>query len=294
MSDKTKQIESRQFSDDAIRRFFFGQLAEKERAEFEAALFADESFETRVRLAEYELADDYAFERLTDAGRVLFEKRFLITADRQSKLAVSNALCERLGHFAPALELKPVRRASLFEMFHRRRWQFAMVVVSLILLVVIGLLAKKSPRLNEIVWRKHPQKEREAEHPTIPITPPHKEVFPPAPPHDQTVTPTIVSVVLFPSTTQNSQTVVLLPRREQDIVRFQLNLQSNLPGPYRVEFISGRGVSIFSDAIVNEGGGKTIGFDVLARLLRAGDYRIRVSREDKTSEVAGVYYFQAR
>ena len=71
------------FPDDAIRRFLFGRLSALEQPAFEQCLFADDSLNARVRLAELELADDYAYGRLDHAERELFEEKVLVSADRR-------------------------------------------------------------------------------------------------------------------------------------------------------------------------------------------------------------------
>ncbi len=47
------------FSDDLIRRFLLGRLAPTQQTSLEESLFMDEELETRVRLAELDLTDDY-------------------------------------------------------------------------------------------------------------------------------------------------------------------------------------------------------------------------------------------
>src|SRR5262245_14246153 len=93
---------SASLSDNLIRRFLLGQLNASERSIFEERLFRDGELELRVRLAEYELADDYAGKCLTDSETQSFREKYLLVADRKQKLAVSQAIRDR---FYPA----PVR-----------------------------------------------------------------------------------------------------------------------------------------------------------------------------------------
>src|ERR1700674_1039262 len=104
MAERTEHFNKEgapEFADEAIRRFLLGHLVEAERRSFEERLFADESLDRQVRLAEYELADDYAFERLPAVDRALFEQKFLVSTDRKQKLSVSRALRDHLA--SPAL-----------------------------------------------------------------------------------------------------------------------------------------------------------------------------------------------
>src|SRR2546426_9238041 len=110
MADNSEELDKRdwpEFSDDAIRRFLFGGLSAAEELTFEERLFADERLETRVRLAECELADDYAFGRLNSAERELFEQRFLVSAARQQQLNVSKALHDRFATVSTVATVSP-------------------------------------------------------------------------------------------------------------------------------------------------------------------------------------------
>ncbi len=88
---------SPEFSDDAIRRFLFGRLSAAEQTTLEERLFADDDLEARVRLAEFDLADDYALERLSVADCEAFAEKFLLSAERKRTLGVSTALRERFA-----------------------------------------------------------------------------------------------------------------------------------------------------------------------------------------------------
>ncbi len=90
MNDSNQNI-SRDVSDDAVRRFLLGQLSANEQPGFEHRLFLDSELEARVRLAEFDLADDYACSRLGAEDRERFEQRFLASNERKLKLNVSNA-----------------------------------------------------------------------------------------------------------------------------------------------------------------------------------------------------------
>src|SRR5258708_39904542 len=92
-----------QFSGDAIHRFLFGRLSAAEQATLEERLFTDDALEARVRLAEFDLTDDYALERLSAADREAFEEKFLLSAQRKRLPKVSTALPLRFAS-APTVE----------------------------------------------------------------------------------------------------------------------------------------------------------------------------------------------
>src|SRR5713226_4237040 len=153
MDDDTRQFKesnSQEFSDDAIRRFLFGRLSAAEQATFEEYLFTGESLEARVRLAEFDLADDYALERLSAADRKTFEKKFLLSAERKRKLTISRALRDRFADAATVPTTAPkVAKASISERLRRlfglnqRAWRFAFGAAALAILVAAAWLVLK-------------------------------------------------------------------------------------------------------------------------------------------------------
>src|SRR5258706_15294864 len=92
MEDNNTWIE---LSDEAIPRFLLGRLRAQEQIAFERQLFSDPPLDSRVRLAELDLADDYTYLRLGAGDRDLFEEKFLMTANRRRQVEVSTALRDR-------------------------------------------------------------------------------------------------------------------------------------------------------------------------------------------------------
>jgi hypothetical protein len=109
-----------QFSDHTIRHFLLGQLPASEQALFEEQLFINADLEARLRLAEFELADDYAFKRLTESETSAFRERYLLTADRNQKLNVSQTIRDRFLSESAA-EIKPTVYQWLIPWFDLRR-----------------------------------------------------------------------------------------------------------------------------------------------------------------------------
>src|SRR5882762_8034647 len=86
---------SSQIPDETIRRFLLGGLEAAEQTTFERQLMLDQALGARVRLAELELADDYAYKRLSTSERELADKAFLLGAERARKVRVSLLLQEK-------------------------------------------------------------------------------------------------------------------------------------------------------------------------------------------------------
>ena len=89
---------------------------------------------------------------------------------------------------------------------------------------------------------------------------------------------------------------VNLPRGEQEIMRLQLVLKTDQPGPHRAELLTVEGQTVFSAEALQSAHSQTeFDFDVPARLLNTGDYQIRLSRSNRASrENWASYYFRVQ
>src|SRR5256885_1670847 len=131
---------SRVFSDDAIRRFLLGKLTTTEQGAFENRLVADDELETRVRLSELGLADDYVRQRLTREESLRVQERFLVTKDRQHLAAVSQELHDRFTRASH-------RRSQGFFNLDHVAWRYAFAAVILIVVFATVWLSVKESRL---------------------------------------------------------------------------------------------------------------------------------------------------
>jgi hypothetical protein len=296
--------EGRKVSGETIRRFLLGLLSTAEQPAFEESLFVDEGLNTRVRLAELDLADDYAFERLSAEERVLFEKRFLLTQDRRRMLQVSEGLRQRLSSqpVAGAEKRRVLDRLRHLLRFNRPAWRFAFGVVIFLLLFGTAWLVIKEPRIaDQITKRIHPRRSpvpsasREAAHPIGTSSPEHQSTPSPMPVHEQTTAPVEPAVVnLAPAgAPSNEMPAFTLPLGAADVVRLQLNLNPDQAGPFRVELMTVDGSTVYRGDSAGVGANSRIDFDVSARLLKKGDYQIKLSRNREGSpEAIGTYYFR--
>src|SRR5712671_4522382 len=196
---------SQEFSDNVIRRFFFGRLSPAEQTTLEEHLFTDDALEARVRQAEFDLADDYALERLNAADRKAFEERFLLSAERKRKLKVSSALRDRFASAPTVATTAKGAKASISERlrllfgFNQHAWRFAFGVAIFVVLVGMVWLLVKAPRIKEgikagIFNRRAPvpapSAPRMAEHSNNSSSPAEHRITPLAmPPHQPTASP---------------------------------------------------------------------------------------------------------
>ena len=303
-----------EFTDDAIRCFLFGRLGAAEQTAFEERLFTDDSLEERVRLAEFDLADDYALERLSAADRKAFEKKFLLSAERKRQLTISRALRDRfastsaVGHTArPGAQASISARFRLLFGLNQRAWRLAFGVAALAVLVAAAWLILKGSHPGRSVnpppivrSSPSPNSKREMRHPPGPSSPPEHQTTPsPMPPHAPTASPAILSVDLLSDASRDRDKTPLidLPNGRHDIVRLQLALKRNQTGRYRADLLTLDGQRIFSSQSLQSTDTEAgqVDFDVPAALLKSGDYRVSLRRADDGSKrTVASYHFRVQ
>ena len=307
-SEQFNQSSSTTFSDDAIRRFLLGQLSAADRLLFERLFFEDAGLETRVRLAEYELTDDYAWDRLPLAYRRLFEQKFLLSLARAQKLKVSQILRKR---FDPALgavsfehENRVISKLRSLVGFTQPR-SFAVVVVILLLLMGTLWLLIRAPRfVSKFIARRPPV----AKPGPLPLarTPENRSQ---TLSHHQTSSPIpspITSdssdrvefgrtIVLSPATSiEGGQFPVISP--QSDVVRFELSVKANHAPTFRAELqtISGQLVFEAQALKADDTGVPNVYLELPAGLLKASEYQIKLSSSEDSAEEVGRYYFRVQ
>jgi len=151
-SEQFKKENSAEFSDEAIRRFLLGRLSAYEQPRFELQLFEEDGLEPRVRLAELDLTDDYAYGRLDRDERVSVEEKFLVTADRRRKLEVSLALYNRFASATAVITKRTfVERMRTLSYLTRPSWRLAFGLAILLVLFGAVWLVIKEPRIDVFV-----------------------------------------------------------------------------------------------------------------------------------------------
>lgn len=80
------------FSEEAIVRYLLGDLPEEEQVEIEDRAFQDRHCLERILAAESDLIDEYVRGELSDSRRLLFDSRFLASAERRKKVQFARAL----------------------------------------------------------------------------------------------------------------------------------------------------------------------------------------------------------
>ena len=87
-------METEAINEELIARYLLDDLPEEEQARLEARAFSDREYALAIAAVENDLIDGYARGGLSDADRRRFERRFLVSAERQRKVEFARALAE--------------------------------------------------------------------------------------------------------------------------------------------------------------------------------------------------------
>jgi hypothetical protein len=282
------------FSDAAIRRFLLAQLSRKEQPAFETALFTNPQLEQRLRLAEFELIDDYAAERLGASDRSAFKHKFLVTTDRENTLEVSTALRKS---FAPHLIARPGPSLSQIFAWPKLAWRIAFVVIALVILVAGALVIRKEPELVRGIIPKRlrrPAPVRQpapqpAHHPANSSEPRgHREESPASPDHEA------VShrFVLRPNVAGSDVPVITLANHASHAVRLELMLEKTELATFTVVVTTSDGQVVHNIPEFRVESADYIDFDVPRDRLRPDDFQVKLTRIDDPHAAPAIYYFR--
>ena len=85
-------MENRPFNEGLIVRYLLGDLPEEEQARVEDRAFADADYMNALEASEADLIDTYVRGGLSQSERRAFERRFLTSTNRRSKVEFAKAL----------------------------------------------------------------------------------------------------------------------------------------------------------------------------------------------------------
>ena len=141
--------------EELLTRFLLGELAERERAEVEDRLLADEDFYERMLAAERDLTDAYVRGTLPAPESARFEETFLSSARRRERVEFARGLVEsatrlhgkesaspRAASPAPAAVVRQRRAGLLATLFAARpALSYALAASAVVVVAVVVWLA---------------------------------------------------------------------------------------------------------------------------------------------------------
>jgi hypothetical protein len=280
-------------SDAAIRRSLLGCADPGEQASFEAALMLDDQFAKRVYRLEFELADDFTFERLIEREQQLFTSNFLVTRHRAGELAVSQALRRAVSEksaWAGRTNLSWRSKVLNLFAFDRPFARVALAASALLFFATLFWLVLKAPAVRPplIAKRQPVNSEKEYAHAVGSQSPEDK-----AQPH------VVVSITLQPDSQSGIKAPVHLsnPTSEFERVRLELLIAGAAAPTYQVNLMSNSGAEITSSTqLVPElTNPPKVVLDVPANLLSTGNYYIDLKRTSEgQADAVQRYGFQVK
>src|SRR5215510_49934 len=85
-------METKSTNGELIARYLLGDMPEEEQARLEDRAFSDRDYMRNIVDVESDLIDEYVRGGLSDSERLRFERRFLVSAERQRKVEFARAL----------------------------------------------------------------------------------------------------------------------------------------------------------------------------------------------------------
>ena len=288
-------------SDDTIRRSLLGCADPDEQANFETLLLLDDQFAKRVYRLEFELADDFAFGRLSATEQQLFTSHFLVTHDRARELAVSQALRRAVSDksFGLAGQTRLDWRSKVLSLFavDRPLAKVALAASALLFFGTLFWLIFKAPTVRPtLITQQQPvNSKREYAHARGSQSPEDKS----ASDHGSAQTVIIASITLHPDSESKSKPTIHVanPRNEADHVRLELLLNGGEGATCRAILVSDGGVEVTSSSELSAESGNQpkIVLDVPASLLNTGNYYIELRRTSAAqTEPRQRYSFQVQ
>ena len=138
-----------------LRRYLLGSVTDAARKDLETKLFSDDRiFWERISIAEDELVSDYVQNALSEAERQDFEKHFLCTDERRSKVEFASALHTHARAARPVTQEQPSPRESRWAWLRRPAlspaWAMAAAAVLLVAVQVLPVRPRGSDGLDVV------------------------------------------------------------------------------------------------------------------------------------------------
>jgi hypothetical protein len=134
-------------SDETIKAYFLGKLAEPEAEILEIECASNAELSERAQTLERELADEYLRGNLSAGDARLFETNYLITEARRRKLFVAQGLHRIAGEtIVPVRESVPASQNSFWQTFFGKKRGLQLAFGAFVLLLAFGAIALFSLR----------------------------------------------------------------------------------------------------------------------------------------------------
>ena len=255
--------------DEILVRYLLGSLPEEQAARLDELSITDDEFVWRIRAAENDLIDAYLRNELSGETLDRFRSSYLSSPLRREKVKFAEALLTLSAPEAPSSPRMLPRRPLI------PRWA---VAASIAAAFVVGFLAYDDMRLRTVVEdsRRAPPKQASSQEPPTPA--------------GESTQAGIVAMVLRPPVRGATALPELALPRGADRARFDLELEADDFGSYRVELKNSSGQRTLwrSETIQAHAAHarRVVSIVLPAGLLEPGAYILAVSAADGAEPIA--------
>jgi hypothetical protein len=295
-------MRSERVDETLLRRYLLGSLAEEEQVRLEDRAFADPEYLQALEAAEADLIDAYVSGELAQSDRREFERRFLLSASRRSKVEFARAFARVAAEVkdAESAVLKsPSGWHGVFGLF--RGWgpavQFAAGTALICVAGISWLLVQNGAMRSRIASLEAQRSDLEVREEGLRRALTAESQKPPAPVSE----PVVASVVFLPGLTRSEtrpEQLVLDSRSQIARIEVQLEARDDYPR-FRAELRTRRGEEVLTRSNLlrsPSGAGYSVLLDVPATALAAGAYELALKgmADNEPAAAIGYYYFSVR
>jgi hypothetical protein len=262
-------------SDETLRRYLLGQLAEEGRERIEEQVMTNPGFEQRLHELEDELVDDYAAGALDPAAKQGFERLFLADPSRKRQVDFARALRQYVDA-ASTGRAKPVS-ASAIRIFNF--WPARALAAACLLMAIAGgglffRMNRLQVQLNEMNARQSASSQE---------------------PKAVAAQNNPIALTLLPGRLRDSGPLQRIPLpKEQQLVQLKLILEHDEYSSYEAALLNAE-EQVWSQkgfrAVPDQEGKSVV---IQLQILEPQDYKLKLSglTSDGKSEPVATYYFR--
>lgn len=291
--------------DRLITRYLLRDLSDEEQIRLEEEYFGDEDFFEQMLVAEDELLDDYVRGGLSSRERELFEQHFMLSEKVRRRLEFARLLRQSTAVAATAettrtQDPEPVSwwRSSLAYLRAQNPiMQFAQAAL-LLLFVALALFSVarwRSSERGQTLARQEPNQpqspqQRGTQQPSVNV-----------PSNQNSKGPLPATLLLVPGSLRGADeahTLSIPKDAEQALVQIVLEKDSYRLYRAEVQKVQGQDVTLWKDDALEsqatDSGEREIDLKIPAKLLTAGDYKVKLGgiTEDQKIEAVADYTFR--
>lgn len=295
-----------------LAKYLLGNLTDDEQVRVEDRAFADPDYLGALESAEADLIDAYVRGELGESDRRGFERRFLISASRRTKLEFARAFAKVAAESKPAESAAGRQRSGLETLVSAfRRWnpafQFAVAFATLICVAGASWLIVENKAMHSRVAvleaqrrnleiREQGLRRQLSEEQSRAGSLTAELLQRPSP--NATHVPTLASLILLPGLSRADTRVeqlVLSPSVQLARIEIQLEARDDYPR-FRAELRTRGGEELLERSNLTKhrtADSYSVILDVPASVLAAGDYELALKGvlNDQSVQDVGYYYF---